>query len=68
MAHLVSSCAGVVGEQRHGHVDQARAQVLAQALGLGVGPRRRGHALAQQSVHHEVEGEELAQLVAVDLE
>ena len=55
-------------EQVRGDGDDPRAQVLPQALGLRVGAGRGGHAGGEQAVDDEVEGQEVRQLVAVDLQ
>src|SRR4051794_11103509 len=57
-----------VREQVGGDGDQAGAEVLAEALGLGVGAGGAGDAGGEQAVGDEVDGEEGRQLVAVDLE
>src|ERR1700722_2182869 len=49
-----------------GQVHVPRADVLAEALGLGIGSRRVGDAVAEQSDDHEVQRAQVGQLVALD--
>jgi enoyl-CoA hydratase len=57
-----------LARQVRGDGDDPGAQVLPQALGLRVGAGRGGHAGSEQAVDDEVEGQQVRQLVAVDLE
>lgn len=52
-------------QQRVGDVDDRRPELLPERLGLGVAAGGAGDALPEQADHHEVEGEQVGQLVAL---
>src|SRR3982751_907397 len=52
-------------EQLDRYLDQPGAEVLAEALGLGVGTGRGGHPVAEQPDDHEVDRAQVGQLVPV---
>src|SRR5262249_10952870 len=55
-------------DQVGGDRDDARAEVLAEALGLRVGTGGAGYAGGEQAVNDEVDGKEGRQFVAVDVQ
>src|SRR6202035_5523159 len=60
----LSSISASARQQADRDVDQSAPKVLAQALGLGIGTGRRGHPLAEQAHHHEVEGTQVRERIA----
>ena len=62
------SAAQRAADERVGHVDDPRTDVLAEALRLRVEPRRRRDAVAEDPDDDEVERTQVRELVAADLE
>src|SRR5664280_2969011 len=58
----------VGGHEPGGDGNRSAPKVLAQALGLRIGPGGRGHPFPQQAHHHEVEGAQVGERVALHLE
>src|SRR5664279_3461002 len=56
------------GHEPGGDGNRSAPKVLAQALGLRIGPGGRGHPFPQQADHHEVEGAQVGERVALYLE
>src|SRR3990172_6292853 len=57
-----------IRKQRHRQINQLRAHIFAQALGLRVRPRGGSDALAEQPDDHKVERPQVRELVAAYFE